>query len=49
MNEAIHVLIEEVNSREISAYQEETEGESSTLHIEEKTEVIYNLIINPIS
>jgi len=30
MNEAVHVLVKEVNSQGILAYQEETEGESST-------------------
>src|SRR6266542_3408631 len=47
MDDAVHVLVEEVNSREILAYQEETEGESSTAHTE--VETIHNLTINPIS
>src|SRR6266542_786193 len=47
MDDAVHVLVEEVNSRGTPMYQEETEGESSTAHTEVKT--IHNLTTNPIS
>ena len=47
MDDAVHVLVEEVNSRGTPAYQEETEGESSTTHTE--VETIHNLTTNPIS
>ena len=47
MDDAVHALVEEVNSRGILAYQEETEGESSIAHTE--VETIYNLTTNPIS
>jgi len=47
MDEAVHVLVEEVNSRGIPMYQEETERESSIAHTEMET--IHNLTTNPIS
>src|SRR6266498_5518620 len=48
MDDTVHALVEEVNSRKIPTYQEETEGESSTAaHTE--IETIHNLITNPIS
>src|SRR6266542_6857354 len=47
MDDAVHVLVEEVNGRGIPEYQEETEGESSTTHTE--VETIHNLTTNPIS
>ena len=47
IDDAVHALVEEVNSREILAYQEETEGESSTAYTE--VETIHNLTTNPIS
>src|SRR6266542_5467132 len=49
MDDAVHVLIEEVNSQEISAYQEKTERESSTFHTKGETETINNLTTNLIS
>ncbi len=50
MNNAVHALVEEVNSQGTPVYQEETERESSTLLLEGKTnkKIIYNLITNPI-
>ena len=47
MDDAVHALVEEVNSWGIPAYQEEIEGESSTAHTE--VETIHNLTTNPIS
>ena len=47
MDAAVHDLVEEVNSCGILAYQEETEGKSSTAHTE--VETIQNLTTNPIS
>src|SRR6266498_1201060 len=47
MDDAVHVLVEEVNSRGIFTYQEETERESNTAHTEVKT--IHNLTTNLIS
>ena len=47
IDDAIYALAEEVNSQGIPAYQEETEGESSTAHTE--IETIHNLTTNPIS
>src|SRR6266542_1524272 len=46
MDDAVHVLVEEVNSRGIPAYQEETEGESSTFQMKEETETIHNFTTN---
>ena|SRR6266511_4595681 len=48
MNNAIYALVKEVNGRRNPAFQEETEGKSSTLYIEGKTEIINNLITNSI-
>ncbi len=47
IDDAVYALVEEVNSREIPTHQEETEGESSTVHTE--VETIHNLTTNPIS
>ena len=44
----MHTLVEEVNSRGTPAYQEETEGESSTASKKE-IETIHNLTTNLIS
>ncbi len=44
MDDAVHALVEEVNSRGIPTYQEEIEGESSTVHTE--IETIHNLTTN---
>src|SRR6266498_3819880 len=49
MDNVVHALVKEVNSSGISAYQEETKGESSTLQTERETEVIHNLTTNLIS
>ncbi len=49
MDNAIYVLAEEVNSRRVSVYQEETEGESSICQTEEETKIIHNLTTNLIS
>ena len=49
MDNAVHALVEEVNSRETSAYQKKMERESSTLQAEGKTETIHNLTTNLIS
>ena len=49
MDDAVYALVEEVNSQRTSAYQKETKRESSTIYIEEKIEVINNLITNLIS
>src|SRR6266542_3314179 len=48
MDNAIYALVEEVNSQGILAYQEETEGESSTA-LTGETETIHNLTTNLIS
>ncbi len=47
MDDAVHALVEEVNSHRIPTYQEEIEGKSSTAHT--GIETIHNLITNPIS
>jgi len=49
IDEAVHTLVEEINSQEIPAYQEKTEKESNTLQTEKETETINNLTTNPIS
>ncbi len=41
MDDMIHTLIEEVNSWETPAYQEETKRESNTLQMKEEMEVIH--------
>ncbi len=46
MDNAVHVLVKEINSWGNPAYQEETEGKSSTLQIEGEIEIIHNLTIN---
>ena len=48
MDDAVHALVEEVNSQRIPAYQKETERESSTLQTEGEIEAIHNLTTNPI-
>src|SRR6266498_2621690 len=47
MDDAVHALVEEVNSHGIPTYQEEIEGESNTAYTE--IETIHNLTTNPIS
>ena len=49
IDDAVHTLVEEVNSQEITAYQKKTEGENSTLQIEEEMKTIHNLTTNLIS
>ncbi len=49
MDDAVHALVEEINSQRTSAYQKKTEGKSNTLQIKGKTETIHNLTTNPIS
>ena len=49
MDDAVHVLVEEVNSQGIPTYQEKIEGKSSMFQMKGKTEIIHNLTINPIS
>ncbi len=49
IDDTVHALVEEVNSRGTPMYQKETKGESNTLHTEKETETIHNLITNPIS
>ena len=47
MYDAIHILVKEVNSQEILAYQKEIERESNTLQTEEKTDIeVNNLTTN---
>ncbi len=49
MDDAVHALVEKVNSQGTPTYQEEIEGESSTLQTEEKIKTIHNFITNLIS
>ncbi len=46
MDDAVHALVEEVNSKETPAYQKETEEKSSILPTEGKIKNIHNLITN---